>query len=396
MAKIIYVSDYVGLSTGYGVVGKNLTGAFSQAGHDIIHVGWGYNGEPHNFPFKIIPCNTHQDNFGEDILARLIRDEQPDIVFSLSDPWMVQWFPHMEERKAVCWVAYFPLDGFPVPPDWHEWMKNIDVPVVMSKFGFQLAKEILGKDPVYIPHGVNTSVFKPLDNINAIKRQIIGRDDVFVVGCVARNQPRKNIPALIKAFSQFAKNKDDVALYLHMQIRDVGWNIDELIGRFGLNDKAYATNGFTALNGIPDEELNKLYNMFDVMALPSMSEGFGLPLLESQSAGTPVLVTDFSACTELTVDKQELIRVKDTLIMGRNIEQAIADTDDLAHKLNIFYRDWKNKDSKKLKELGSKGRQKALGMDWNRINQEFIKVIEKVEPEAKKLDKTIRPRFYQI
>lgn len=212
----------------------------------------------------------------------------------------------------------------------------------------------------------------------------------------SKKSTKKNIPALIKAFSQFAKNKDDVALYLHMQIRDVGWNIDELVGRFGINEKAYQTNGFSAMNGVPDEYLNRIYNMFDVMALPTMAEGFGLPILESQSAGTPVLVTDFSACTELVVDRQELIRVKDTLIMGRCIEQAVADTEDLAHKLGIFYSDWKKKESRKLKELGSKGREKALEMDWKTINNEFVRLIEKVEPQAVKLDKTIKPKFYRI
>lgn len=396
MAHIVYMSDSPTIPTGYGRVSKELTIALHDAGHKITVIGWGYGGEPHNFPFEIIPCNTHQENFGEDKLAQLVRDNEVDIVFSLGDPWMTEFIPHLEERNSFYWVSYFPIDGYPVPPNWHSWLKNCDLPVVFSKFSFHLVKNIIGKNPVYIPHGVNTSVFKPLDNTNDIKKQIIGRDDVFIVGCIARNQPRKNIPALVKAFSQFAKDKDNVALYLHMQMRDVGWNIDELIARFGINNKSYTTNGFTALNGVSDSDLNSIYNMFDVMALPTMAEGFGLPILESQSAGTPVLVTDFSACTELVVDKQELIQVRDTLIMGRGIEQAIADTDDLAYKLNIFYKDWKNKDSKKAKELGAKGREKALEMDWRIINNEFIKLIEKIEPTAKKIDKKIKPKFYRI
>lgn len=396
MAKIVYMSDSPTISTGYGRVSKELTMALHNAGHEITVIGWGHDGEPHNFPFTIIPCNTHKENFGEDKLARYIRDEQPDILFTLGDPWMTEYVPQMEERQTVCWISYFPIDGFPIPPNWHSWIRNIDVPVVFSKFAFHLVKQVLGNNPVYIPHGVNTDIFKPLEDTNAIKREIIGTDDMFIVGCVARNQPRKNIPALIKAFSEFAKNKTDVGLYLHMQIRDVGWNIDELVKRFGVEDRAFQTTGFNAMNGVTDEHLNKIYNMFDIMALPTMAEGFGLPILESQSAGTPVLVTDFSACTELVVDRQELIRVKDTLIMGRGIEQALADTEDLSHKLGIFYSDWKKKESRKLKDLGAKGRTKALEMDWNTINKEFIKLIEEVEPRAKSLDKSVKPMFYRI
>lgn len=396
MAKIVYMSDSPTIPTGYGRVGKEVVTELHNAGHSVDVIGWGYSGEPHSFPFKIIPCNSHRENFGEDILANYIRSEKPDIVFTLGDPWMTEFLPSMEERKSVCWISYFPIDGYPIPPSWHNWIKNIDIPVVFSKFAFQLVADILGSKPVYIPHGVDTSVFKPLDNANEIKKSVLGRDDLFVVGCVARNQPRKNLPALIKAFSKFSENKKDVALYLHSQLRDVGWNIDELVSRFNIGDKAYHTNGFNAMSGVPDSELNLLYNMFDVMALPTMAEGFGLPILESQSAGTPVLVTDFSACTELVVDRQELIKVSDTLIMGRNIEQAVADTDDLAHKLNLFYDDWKRKDSRKLKELGSKGRNKAIDMDWKSINSQFVKLIAQIEPQTKKLDKTIKPNFYRI
>lgn len=396
MAHILYMSDSPTVSTGYGRVSKELTVALHNAGHELTVIGWGYNNESHDFPFKIIPCNSATENFGEDIVANYIREEKPDILFTLGDPWMTEYIPHLEERKAVAWISYFPIDGYPIPPDWHSWIRNIDVPVTFSRFSYDLIKDVLGKNPVFIPHGVDTENFKPLNQKKELKKNIIGDDSKFVVGCVARNQPRKNIPALIKGFSQFAKGKDDVALYLHMQMRDVGWNIDELVKRFDIEGKAYQTNGFNAMRGVSDEDLNRVYNMFDIMALPTMAEGFGLPILESQSAGTPVLVTDFSACSELVVDRQELIRVKDTLIMGRAIEQAIADTDDLAHKLNIFYRDWKNKDSRKLNELGVKGRSKALDMDWKIINNEFIKLIAHIEPQAKKLDKEIKPRFYRI
>jgi glycosyltransferase involved in cell wall biosynthesis len=398
MAKIIYVSDSPTLPTGYGRVSKELTTAIHNAGHDITVLGWGFlQGMNNPFPFNIVPCDVRREQHGEDALAKLIRDKQPDIVMTLGDPWMTQWFPYMEERRAVAWISYFPIDGTPIPREWHDWIRNADVPVVFSKFAHDLVANVIGKSPVYIPHGVNTNTFKPLNNKKELRSKILGRDDdLFVVGCVARNQPRKNLPALIKAFAKFAENKDDVALYLHTQIRDVGWNIDELIDRYDLTYKSYSTNGMRALQGIPDEQLNEVYNIFDVFALPTMAEGFGLPILEAHSAGLPVLVTDFSACTDLVVDRQELIKVKDTLIMGRNIEQAIVDTDDIVHKLNIFYSDWKKKDGRKLKELGARGRQQALTLDWNEVNNEFLKLIGHVEKQAVKIDKAIRPNFYRI
>jgi glycosyltransferase involved in cell wall biosynthesis len=398
MANIIYVSDSPTLPTGYGRVSKELTTSLHNAGHDITVIGWGFKEGQHNpHPYPIIPCQTHQENFGEDILARLIRDKKPDIVMTLGDPWMTNWFPSMEERKAVCWISYYPIDGYPIPKEWHSWIKDANVPVVFSKFSHKLVSEIIGSNPIYIPHGVDTEVFKPLPEKKELRKKILGKeDDLFVVGCVARNQPRKNLPALIRAFARFSQDREDVALYLHSQIRDVGWNLDELIERYSLTKKSYCTTGMEALQGVSDSQLNEIYNLFDVFALPTMAEGFGLPILEAHSVGVPVLVTDFSACRDLAVDKQELVKVKTTMIMGRNIEQAVIDEDDLVRKLSALYIDWKRKKSTRLRELGEKGRKSALTMDWKEVNGEFVSLIEHLEPQLDKMDKTIKPNFYRI
>lgn len=392
--KIVYMSDSPTVPTGYGRVGKILCNAFVEAGHEVTVIGWGYDNSPHDFPFKIIPCHTQQDRFGESILANLIRQEKPDILFTLGDPWMTDFIPNLEERSAVTWVSYFPIDGFPIPPAWHGWIKNIDVPVVFSKFAQDTIHREVGRHVSLIYHGVSTDVFVPLDK-QAVREEF-GVQDCFVVGTVARNQPRKNLPALIKAFAQFSKGKDDVLLYMHTQVQDVGWNIAELVTRFNLQDKAFTTPNFQALKGVPDDELVRIYNMFNIFVLPTMAEGFGLPIAEAQSCEVPVLVTDFSACPELVVDKQELIKVKDTVVLGRNIEQALADVDDITRKLNFFYDDWKRKGGKKLSYYGTEGRKKIQKIDWNDITKEFNKLLAQVEPHALRRPKQILPTFYKV
>jgi glycosyltransferase involved in cell wall biosynthesis len=300
----------------------------------------------------------------------------------------------MDERSAVTWISYFPIDGYPIPPQWHNWIKNIDVPIVFSQFAKDTIEKEVGRPVSLIYHGVETQKFVPLDK-KFIKEEY-GLNGKFVVGTVARNQPRKNLPALVKAFGEFAKNKDDVALYLHSQIIDVGWNLAELISRFGLSDKAFTTPNFNAIKGISDDELVGIYNLFDIFVLPTMAEGFGLPIAEAQSCEVPVLVTNFSACSELVVDRQELIKVKDTIVMGRNIEQAIADTDDIIRKLNFFYNDWKKNNSKKLTQYGREGRKKMQNIDWERICKEFNKVLVQIEPHALARPKVVYPNFYRV
>lgn len=390
--KIVMVSDSPTIPTGYGRVIKMLAKSFTDAGNFVDVIGWGYDGSPHDFPYNIIPCDTNRDGHGEDILANYIRQNKPDILFTLGDPWMLDFVPQIEERSAVVWISYFPIDGHPIPREWHSWIANADYPIVFSNYAQELVEQTIGRRPSLIYHGVDTSVFKPLNKEEI--RESFEVSDKFVVGTVARNQPRKNLPALIKAYSIFSKNKPDTALYMHTQVRDVGWDIADITSRFGVENSTFTTNGFSAYKGVSDEELVKIYNMFNIFVLPTMAEGFGLPIVEAQACGVPVLVTDFSACSELVVDRQELLKVKDTLIMGRNIEQAIVDVDDIVRKLNFFYDDWKTKNSRKANVYSTKGVELAKELDWSIICNDFNELLRRAEVLSNRKPKRIVPNFY--
>ena len=244
-----------------------------------------------------------------------------------------------------------------------------------SKYGHSVMSGALpGKKIAVIPLGVDGDVFRPLPDRVEVKRRLIpGGEDAFVVGCVARNQPRKQIPTLIKAFARFAHNKGDVFLWLHMAPQDVGWSLEELLDLHGLSGRSGFTSGLTPAIGLPDERLNEVYNAFDVMALPTAGEGFGLPLLESMAAGVPVLATDCSACAELVSGRGELIRVREFVTGEANIERAIADEGHLAELLERLYRD------RELRaEYGRRGREFAETMTWDRCAELWAELLEEV------------------
>jgi glycosyltransferase involved in cell wall biosynthesis len=50
---------------------------------------------------------------------------------------------------------------------------------------------------------------------------------------------------------------------------------------------------------LPSEKMALLYSAMDVLLNPATGEGFGVPVLEAQACGTPVIVTDFSAMQEV-------------------------------------------------------------------------------------------------
>lgn len=369
MAKILIVSHAPLLTTGYGRVTRMLAGALSAAGHAVAVLGLGYNGEGHALGYHLLTWPTVGDLAS---VAATLEAERPAILLTIGDPWMFAGLPELPARRGVKWVAYFPVDGFPLPPDWKAWIVAVDVPVVFCQWTADLVERETARRPRVIHHGVDTAVFRPLDKAWAKGRVGVGGEGVggtFVVGCVAANQQRKNLPALVKGFAAFARDKPDALLYLHTQIAGY-WDVEELVRRCGVEPKTRATLNLDPQHGVSDEILATIYNAFDVFVLPTMAEGFGLPIVESQACGVPALVTDFSSCSELVPEPACRLRVAGTLVMGRNFEQAIVDESDIAAKLQVLYAD-----RAELARLAARAHAFVQPFEWQRVCAEFVELI---------------------
>jgi glycosyltransferase involved in cell wall biosynthesis len=365
MSEVLVVSHNPLLTTGYGRVTSVLAGALGAAGHRVTILGMGYENDPYAQPFGIEPCNpgdpTDIDN--------AITSHQTDLLITIGDPWMFEAVPALPSRRAVKWLAYFPVDGHPLPAAWADWVRDVDVPIVFAEYTRRVVEQATGISPQVIPHGVDLETFRPMDKAHAKRR--VGVEGRFVVGTVAANQQRKNLPALVRAFAEFARGKLDATLYLHTQIAPGGyWDVLELVRRFGIEPQTRATLNLDPAHGVPDATLATIYNAFDVFALPTMAEGFGLPILESQACGVAALATDFSACTELVADPFCRLRVKGTLIMARNFEQAVVDEQDLVRKLEHLYgrRD-------ELARLSGRAEAFARAFGWNAVCDAFVRAV---------------------
>jgi glycosyltransferase involved in cell wall biosynthesis len=371
--RILWIGDSPTLFTGFGRVAREvLTRLHATGDYDITCLGWYYDGRPYDttaLPFEIF--RTGNTEFGQDILGSLIDTRKPDVMISLAEVWMTQWISQVPQRAKTKWIGYFPLDGGPLHSAFAPLIRAMDVPVCYSKFAQDVvaagAPDIRTE---LIYHGVDTETFHPMADKVAAKRDE-GIGDRFVVGCVARNQTRKQIPILIKAFARFAADKDDAFLYLHMAPQDAGWDLPDLLRRYRLQYKSHVS-GVTPDNGLTDEGLNRLYNCFDVFALPTMGEGFGLPIVEAMACGVPVVVTEYSACVELVQGRGEFIKVKDLITFGsNNINQALADTDDLVDKLETLYAD-----ASLRAAHGRAGREFAETLKWDSLTPRWTDLIE--------------------
>jgi glycosyltransferase involved in cell wall biosynthesis len=106
---------------------------------------------------------------------------------------------------------------------------------------------------------------------------------------------RKNIPALLEAFSLLSNQDGQYRLYLigDMQVKSFK-KLD--IGKF--LDNPY----ITFLGRVSDEDLRRYYSNAVGFVYPSLYEGFGLPPLEAQCCSCPVLVSNVASLPEVFRD----------------------------------------------------------------------------------------------
>jgi glycosyltransferase involved in cell wall biosynthesis len=378
--RVLWMSDSPTLCTGFATVTREVLHRLAgKPGFEVAAVGWGYDGWPYDraqIPYDIYPSQA--STYGRDSAAAALDHFRPDILVSFGDLWMVDWVKDLPRSGPWRSVLYFPVDGWPFPPAWRPTVEAADAAVAYSGFGQALAQQACpGSEIELIYHGVDTAAFRPLPSKEEVKRRH-GLAGKFVVGCVARNQPRKNLPILLKAFAAFARSRPDAVLYLHTDPDDIGWDLIDLPKRLGIAGRTYITRAASVAFGVRPEKLNEIYNLFDVMALPTAGEGFGLPILEAMAAGTPVIATKYSACIELLEGRGELIEVKELLTVGRfNVEQAVPDADDLVRKLALLY-----EDEARRVELGRLGREFARQFDWDFVLEQWEELLPRIAARA--------------
>lgn len=350
--KIFFMGDSPGVDTGFGVVSKNLLTGLHKLGHEIVVLGINeYGSDPRKareFPFLIYPCDKGgpEQVYGFHKLWPIVEAEQPDILFILNDPWLIQRYVEMRPPKhnpAMKIVGYYPTDSAPLKPAWLKVLNGLDAQICYTKYAEGVVTTSNGSRPDNLHqlyHGVNTTKFFPINKFEA--RQKLGiPKEVFVVGMVARNQPRKRFDLLMMAFAEFSKDKPEAKLYLHTGLQDVGFDIIDIARQLNIGNKLILTEDLAPNKGVSEERLNLIYNSFDINTLISLGDGFCLPVAESMSTGCPQLVSGHSALQELVGDSGSGLVVKNAAWLmnpgGINTWGGVSDVEDLVQKLNLLY-----------------------------------------------------------
>jgi glycosyltransferase involved in cell wall biosynthesis len=308
--KILWHSNAPFSATGYGVQTAHFAPRIRDLGHDVaISSFYGVEGSMLEWNgMKLYP--TDHTRFGKAMLPYYVNDHangevdpREVLVLTLMDVWALT-DPKLEALRMASWV---PVDHAPTPPRVREFFDITgSTPIAMSRFGEQALRDS-GMDPLYVPHGVDTNIFKPVQDRAAAREALGVPEGAFVVGMVANNKgsapPRKAFPQVFQAFTEFHRAHPEAILYLHTDVFgfDQGVNLMALAKICGVPQDAMAcTDQFKYLMGVPAEQMASIYSMFDVLASPSYGEGFGVPIVEAQACGVPVITTDWTAMSELT------------------------------------------------------------------------------------------------
>lgn len=388
--RILSCGDNPLTSTGYGQVWDNLLKRWTKIKPDweFYHLGWQSRDRAHKSTegYFMLPMGNLE--YGFDIIGKYIMEYKPDIVVTLCDVGFQSGYidPIEECRKQGWrgkWIAYTPIDTHGWAVTWNRDLSSCDVNVAMAKFGEQQMKKFGVENVVMIPHGVDLETFKPLDNRAELKKKY-KVENQFVVGFIGRNQIRKMVDRLCMAFANFSKDKEDVKLVMHIDEQPTkdGWNLNYLLPSLKIDSKTKLTKkkmDVIKRQSITPEVINELYNIMDVFGYATGGEGFGLPAIECQAAGTPLLMTDCSTALDLCQEKNRIPILKD--VHGRNVKfigvNAVffmyPDDIKMAEMLNEKYLSWKNGDLSAERE---EARRFAESYDWYPIAKQWIDLFE--------------------
>jgi glycosyltransferase involved in cell wall biosynthesis len=400
------LADSVFLPTGYSNIGKQMAKYLKKQGHSVHYFCVAYNGTdidyarlPDGTEFDFKMYGEMQHSYFMNSIERYCKELKLDIVMIILDTFMLYPALLSKDFSPAKIVFFYPSDGgFGMPLGCDLILKKCDLAVAYSKFAQKQVKDYYGIDTLYIPIGTEPDRFYPLPEINRAELRIkYGLTNKFVVGVVARNQPRKFLDRTFKAFKLVKDKMPNAVLFMHTDPNDPAqaFNMSKMISDYNLENRV-VFSGMTANKGFDWNKMNEVYNVMDCFLLTTSGEGWGIPLVEAMSCEIPVLATDYTTTPEIVkennaglgiklsgveeISSEEFfkdqkaydLKVMNGTIMGSwMVERGIMDIEDCAEKLFSIYN---NPDI--AKQMGKNGR-KAVIEKYN-FNEHTAKPFEEL------------------
>jgi len=393
--KVGWLSAPASALTGYGKITLGACSGLADMGHEVFNIGgrgttvtWGEKFWVQNEKgsrFLVLSCWGQVGDRGT--IEYYVRRYGLEVLVSLWDAFVL---PPIG-RPSIPWAAMIPIDA-PMTKKWANCLVNADMAIAYSKFGYgELLKFFPDFMVKYIPHATDTQVFRPRsdeEKVGLRKKWGIPEGAFLILFVGANMSERKCIPQLMLTFQRFLGTHPDSILYLYTNVAywPQGYDLFGFAEELGIQGKVVMPKFNTILDSVEDEELAELYAIADVTVNATLAEGFGLSILESMSAGTPVIATNNSSMTELVQDHGWLV---DTVPEDVWVDVPVwvptlnrFNPPNLSSLLKCLEEAHESPDLRK--EYGKKAREFAVkNYDWSVVMPEFEKMLEELRESRK-------------
>lgn len=185
--------------------------------------------------------------------------------------------------------------------------------------------ELFGTQPekITVLYGGVDARFAPVqqpDRLAAVRARYGIGQGTFILG-IGTIQPRKNYRRLIQAFADLGPSAANLQLVI---AGGKGWMYDQIFAEV----KQLGLEGHVIFPGfVDDDDLPALYSAAEMLAYPSIYEGFGLPILEAMACGTPVATSRTSSLPELAGEAALLVEPADVAGITDAMRRLLQDSD---------------------------------------------------------------------
>lgn len=233
-------------------------------------------------------------------------------------------------------------------------MLKADRIITISEFSKKEIVDRLGypqKNISVVYPGVDIDRYRPMPVGEETMERFGLNPDAKTILYVGMEQPRKNLPVLIKAFERLRRSGVNAKLLKigrphRMEDRKI---LMDAIREHGLQKDV------VIIDYVPEEELPLVYNIADLLVFPSSYEGFGLPPLEAMACGCPVITSDAPVFIEVGGEASLKIDPRDDMALAHEMKRVL-------------------QDEALASELKEQGLKQARKFNWERSAQETLNV----------------------
>lgn len=375
--RILIHSNAPWVGTGYGQQTALFAPRIRDLGHEVaISAFYGVSGTEMSWrDIPVFPAGARPDGYGIDMIEHFYQKFNADIVIILADAWVGH--ARATELGRLNVANWIPIDAEPLSRrDYNYLLSTGARPIAMSQFGKRMLNDA-GMQCEYVPHGIDLSVFRPYEDAidrDEMRASLGCTPDTFIIGMNAANRDmhRKGFFEQFSAFAAFHEQVPDSYLYVHTLVdHPRGLDIASLARSCGIDGAVlYPDQGPLAAGEINAVSLVKnFYHLLDLYSGCSLGEGFGIPLLEAQACGVPVVATDASAMTELVAPKSGLLVSGDPLwVEGHQARWIKPSIDGIVKAYRVMHGAWQ-KDRMVWKRLAADEFVQAY--DADRVTEEY-------------------------